>query len=128
MVVLVCLAGVLFCLLPMASKHGLIVSMLFLTITHVCSSSYLSPLVSMAFSVTDRTLAEIGLAWFNSVATLGGVIGPFMIGCLASATGTYVSSFYASGICCFSCGLLFLAVNDSLHARKQTEQTNSIAL
>ena len=41
-----------------------------------------------AFAVPYRDAAAVGLASINSIANLGGFIGPFGFGALKSATGT----------------------------------------
>lgn len=116
--VLLSLATLSFCLLPFATRQGLVVSMLFLTAMHITCGSYLSPLLSMVISVSGENLTGFALAWFNSVANLCGVIGPSLIGFMVTATGSYTSSFYVAGALCFLGGLLFLGVKDSLHMRE----------
>lgn len=117
MVAILLLACISFCLLPIGTRKGPVVVMLLLTVTHVARGSHLAPPIAMAISGLSVNQAVFGLAWFNTVVNLSGVVGPSMIGFLATATRTFVSSFYAAGAALLVSSLLVLLVDDGIHTR-----------
>lgn len=106
------IAAVLFLLFPSVASLGSTCAFLCLT---VAISSLTAPnaiLNSLATSVTQGPSSALGLALYNAVGNLGGLVGPWMIGRVVKATGLYASALQALG------GMVALAGILAWHMRR----------
>lgn len=58
--------------------------------------------------------AAVGIALINSIANLGGFIGPYAVGYLKDLTGTTTTSMYVLAVCALLTCLLTLAIPEKL--------------
>jgi ACS family tartrate transporter-like MFS transporter len=67
--------------------------------------------------VLGGTAAAAGIALINAIGNLGGFVGPFVLGWLKDATGTYEAGLYFLAACAFgSAAITFLAVRPAVAA------------
>jgi ACS family tartrate transporter-like MFS transporter len=90
--------------------HGLAPSLAALSIAMLAQASMLGPFWALATSFLSGTGAAAGIALINSVANLGGFIGPFMMGYLRDATHSFAAGLFVIGALFVIGGSLALAV------------------
>ena len=90
--------------------HGLAPSLAMLSIAMLAQASMLGPFWALATSFLSGTGAAAGIALINSVANLGGFIGPFMMGYLRDATHSFAAGLFVIGALFLVGGSLALAV------------------
>jgi MFS transporter, ACS family, tartrate transporter len=76
-----------------------------LTCTAVGALAVLPPLNGLLKSHLNGPAVACGVAVYNSIGSLGGILGPYLIGVTKGATGTYTSSMMVFGL-----GLMISAV------------------
>lgn len=90
--------------LVLAGQAGTVVAVLAaLTLVNVGISAAKPPLWSMPTMFLSGSAAAAGIATINSIGNLGGFVGPYVIGWLKGATGSYAGGLY------FVAGLLVLS-------------------
>jgi MFS transporter, ACS family, tartrate transporter len=77
--------------------------------------SMMGPFWAMPTALLSGTAAAVGVAVINSVGNLGGFFGPYMIGALRNATGTFKAGLLVVGAALAVSGCLVLA----LHKEKE---------
>lgn len=95
--VLVCAIG----LLGLGFTKNAILAVVFLTIVYCGSYSIYGAFWALTSMVYTGKSAAVAMASINSIANLGGFIGPFGIGALKTATNSNYSGFYAIAVLLF---------------------------
>jgi hypothetical protein len=91
------LAALLFVAFPGVASLGPTWAFLCLTVSISALTAPNAILNSLASSVSTGPSSAIGLALYNAVGNLGGLVGPWLIGRVVNATGLYASALQALG-------------------------------
>jgi MFS transporter, ACS family, tartrate transporter len=94
-----------------AFVHGLIPSLLALSLAMLGLASMLGPFWTLATSLMSGIGAAAGIALVNSVGNIGGFVGPNIIGYVREATHSFAAGLVAVGVVLACGGLLVLALN-----------------
>lgn len=116
----ICLAAVMLVLMPLSLRFvGAPVAFICLAMAAACIWSLHGPFMSWPATFLEGPQASIGFAWINSVGSLGGFVGPYVLGVLLDRTGSYsvamvvlASILLAAGIC-----ILFFPVERTLNVQ-----------
>jgi ACS family tartrate transporter-like MFS transporter len=112
-----CAVG-LFCA---AYSRSTAATIMFLSMTLMASFSMNGPFWATTTELLSETSAAAGIALINSVANLGGFLGPYTIGRIRTATGSFRGGLLAVAALLIVSGLLALLV----YARRSDEVTAS---
>ena len=91
-------------LVVVAYSTSVAVSVAAISVALLCAFSSMGPFWAMPTAVLSRTTAAVGIALINSVGNLGGLVGPWVIGAIKKATGTF-----QGGLLAVSAGLVVAA-------------------
>jgi len=94
-----------------AFVHGLIPSMVTLSLAMLGLASMLGPFWTLATSLMSGIGAAAGIALVNSIGNIGGFVGPNIIGYVRETTHSFAAGLIVVGAILASGGLLVLAVN-----------------
>jgi MFS transporter, ACS family, tartrate transporter len=94
-----------------AFVHGLIPSLVTLSLAMLGLASMLGPFWTLATSLMSGIGAAAGIALVNSVGNIGGFVGPNIIGYVRETTHSFSAGLIVVGAVLASGGLLVLAVN-----------------
>lgn len=72
----------------------------------VSTYSIFGPFWAMATTLLEGSVAAAGIALINSVGNLGGFFGPYIIGFVRDATGTFRGGFFVAAATLAICGLI----------------------
>lgn len=100
------LAAALFILFPSVASLGGAPAFLCLTAAITALTAPNAILNSLASSVSAGPSSALGLALYNAVGNLGGLVGPWLIGRVVRATGLYASALQALGVMVAAAGAL----------------------
>jgi hypothetical protein len=92
------LAALLFVAFPGVASLGAAWAFICLTVSISALTAPNAILNSLASSVSTGPSSAIGLALYNAIGNLGGLVGPWLIGRVVSATGLYASALQALGV------------------------------
>jgi ACS family tartrate transporter-like MFS transporter len=81
-----------FCLAAAAFAKGDLIVLVALGLTTIAATSASPPLNSFVKSMLSGPAAASGMPLYNAIGSLGGFVGPFLIGALKEASGSYSSS------------------------------------
>ena len=95
-----------------AAAHGTATSLALLSIAMLGLASMFGPFWSLATSFVSGVGAAAGIALVNSVGNIGGFVGPYVLGWLKDATGSYAAGLAAIGAVLACGGALVLLVPD----------------
>ena len=95
-----------------AAAHGTAASLALLSIAMLGVASMFGPFWSLATSFVSGAGAAAGIALVNSVGNVGGFVGPYVLGWLKDATGSYAAGLAAIGAVLACGGALVLLVPD----------------
>jgi ACS family tartrate transporter-like MFS transporter len=93
-----------------AFVHGLIPSLLLLSVAMLGLASMFGPFWTLATSFVSGEGAAAGIALINSVGNIGGFVGPYAIGYLRDTTESFSASLIAIGVVVALGGTLVLLV------------------
>jgi sugar phosphate permease len=96
-----------------AYVHGLVPSLVALSLAMLGLASMLGPFWTLATSTMSGVGAAAGIALVNSVGNIGGFVGPNIIGLVRETTHSFAAGLVVVGAVLASGGLLVLAVNPS---------------
>ena len=96
-----------------AFVHGLVPSLVTLSLAMLGLASMLGPFWTLATSLMSGIGAAAGIALVNSVGNIGGFVGPNIIGYVREATHSFSIGLVVVGALLAGGGLLVLAVNPS---------------
>jgi ACS family tartrate transporter-like MFS transporter len=101
-----------------SATHNDLVVFVALGLTAVCALSIAPPLNSLVKSILSGPAAAGGIAIYNSIGNLGGLVGPYIIGALMEKSGNYASSMavLASVLVLAALTILAFGRNMALHA------------
>lgn len=108
--------GALVCglgLIATAYVHGLAWSMVTLSIAMAGLASMFGPFWTLATSFVQGAAAAAGIALINSVANVGGFLGPYALGYLKDRTQSFSAGLVAIGLVVIIGGAAALAVKDA---------------
>jgi hypothetical protein len=91
------IAALLFVMFPSVASLGGTWAFLCLTVAIASLTAPNAILNSLASSVSAGPSSAIGLAMYNAIGNLGGLVGPWLIGRVVKATGLYASALQALG-------------------------------
>lgn len=100
-------------MLASAWTSGLVSSLIALSIAMAGLAAMLGPFWTLATSFVQGAAAAAGIALINSVANIGGFIGPYLLGALKDRTGGFAAGSLVIGAIVIACGLVVLALPDS---------------
>jgi ACS family tartrate transporter-like MFS transporter len=80
--------------------------------------SYLAPFFTLPRLFLQGTTAAAGIGFINAVGNLGGYFGPFAMGHIETATGSFDGGIYFLAATALTAGLLVLVLR-AVHARTQ---------
>ena len=95
-----------------AAANGTAMSLALLSIAMLGIASMFGPFWSLATSFVSGVGAAAGIALVNSVGNVGGFVGPYVLGWLKDATGSYAAGLAAIGAVLACGGALVLCVRD----------------
>ena len=95
-----------------AAAHGTATSLALLSVAMLAVASMFGPFWSLATSFVSGAGAAAGIALVNSVGNIGGFVGPYVLGWLKDATGSYAAGLAAIGAVLACGGALVLLVPD----------------
>ncbi len=95
-----------------AAVHGTAASLALLSMAMLGIASMFGPFWSLATSFVSGIGAAAGIALVNSVGNIGGFVGPYILGWLKDATGSYAAGLAAIGAVLACGGALVLFVRD----------------
>ncbi len=107
--------GALVCgaaLIVSSAVDGLVASMIGLSLAMAGLAAIFGPFWSLATSSMHGANAAAGIAIINSVANIGGFIGPYVLGYLRDRTQSFSAGLVAIGGVVILCGLAVLGVPD----------------
>jgi MFS transporter, ACS family, tartrate transporter len=105
-------------LIGTALVHGLVPSVILLSIAMLGLSTMFGPFWTLATSFVRGAGAAAGIALINSVGNIGGFVGPYGIGYLRDTTDGFAAGLIAIGVIVIAGGALVLVVPDA--ARRQS--------
>jgi hypothetical protein len=91
------IAAVLFVMFPSVASLGGFWAFLCLTVAIASLTAPNAILNSLASSVSAGPSSAIGLALYNAIGNLGGLVGPWLVGRVVKATGLYATALQALG-------------------------------
>jgi len=94
-----------------AFVHGLVPSLVTLSLAMLGLASMLGPFWTLATSLMSGVGAAAGIALVNSVGNIGGFVGPNIIGFVRETTHSFAAGLVVVGVVLAAGGLLVLAVN-----------------
>jgi ACS family tartrate transporter-like MFS transporter len=103
-------------MLASAWTPGLVTSLIALSIAMAGLAAMLGPFWTLATSFVQGAAAAAGIALINSVANIGGFIGPYVLGALKDRTGGFAAGSLVIGAIVIACGLVVLALPDGAPA------------
>jgi ACS family tartrate transporter-like MFS transporter len=95
-----------------ALVHGLVPSLVALSIAMLGLASMFGPFWTLATSCASGTGAAAGIALINSVGNIGGFVGPYLLGYLKDLTASFTVGLVTIGAIVAVGGSLVLAVPD----------------
>jgi ACS family tartrate transporter-like MFS transporter len=104
--------------------HGLLPSLAALSIAMLAQAAMLGPFWALATSFLSGGGAAAGIALINSVANLGGFIGPYMMGYLRDATHSFAAGLIVIGAFFVIGASLVLTIRPD--GRVETEETEKV--
>ena len=104
---LVC-AGAAYLLIPGGSNFS--ISMALLAIAGGAFYSFYPPFWSMPTMVFTGTAAAASFGMINSIALVGGFIGPYAVGWLNDRTGNLTAAFLLIAVCYLSAGAVLALI------------------
>lgn len=107
--------SIAFFILPQVTNLGIASGIIALIIVNSAVGGVSGPQMALALSCMSNESKAFGLAWFNSVGNLCGIIGPLAVGLVVEWTGSYVASLYLSGIVLLVAGGMYILVKDNIH-------------
>jgi ACS family tartrate transporter-like MFS transporter len=105
-------------LLTAGYSTGAIVSIIAFALALSASSSMAGPLWAMASTTMAAATAAPAIALINAIGNLGGGFGPYWIGYLKHATGSFRAGLVSVAILLFLAGLTVLRLNRGVIMRK----------
>ena len=100
-------------LIGTALVHGLVLSVLFISVAMLGLASMFGPFWTLATSFVHGVGAAAGIALINSVGNIGGFIGPYGVGYLRDLTSGFSLGLIAIGVVVIAGGALVLLVPES---------------
>jgi ACS family tartrate transporter-like MFS transporter len=95
-----------------AFVHGLVPSVLLLSMAMLGLATMFGPFWTLAISFVHGAGAAAGIALINSVGNIGGFVGPYGIGYLRDVTNGFTAGLVAIGVIVIAGGALVLTVPD----------------
>jgi MFS transporter, ACS family, tartrate transporter len=103
-----------------AFAHGLVLSMVALTIAMMGLASTFGPFWTLATAIVNGAGAAAGIALINSVGNIGGFVGPSVVGYIKDRTQSFtLGLLFVAAIVAIG-ALLVLAVPDARHAKQMS--------
>jgi ACS family tartrate transporter-like MFS transporter len=106
-------------LIGLGYTHNPIIAVIFLTIVYCGSYSIYGSFWAMTSMVYTGSSAAIAMASINSIANLGGFVGPYGTGALKTMTNSDYTGFYAIA------GLLVVSVGITLSLKFGKKDVNN---
>ena len=94
-----------------AYSTSVAVSVAAISVALLCAFSSMGPFWAMPTAVLSGTTAAVGIALINSVGNLGGLAGPWVIGSIKKATGTFQGGLLAVAAGLVVSGAIVLMIN-----------------
>jgi ACS family tartrate transporter-like MFS transporter len=88
----------------------------------------LPPLGGLLKSYLTGPAFACGVAIYNSIGTLGGVLGPYLIGAIKEATGSYAPSMMVIAICLMISAVMLFLIGRRVAAQAIALPTKAAAL
>lgn len=82
-----------------------------ISVALLCAFSSMGPFWAMPTAVLSGTAAAVGIALINSVGNLGGLAGPWVIGAIKKATGTFQGGILVVAAGLAVAGAILLMIN-----------------
>jgi ACS family tartrate transporter-like MFS transporter len=95
-----------------AFVHGIVPSILLLSIAMLGLASMFGPFWTLATSFVSGTAAAAGIALINSVGNIGGFVGPYLLGYIKDRTRSFGTGLILIGTTVIVGGILVLLVQD----------------
>ena len=100
--------------LSTAFAHGLIVTMVCLTVAMAGLASIFGPFWTLSTAVVNGAGAAAGIALINSVGNIGGFVGPSVVGYIKDWTSSFTMGLVFVAAIMAAGGAMVLAVPDRL--------------
>lgn len=107
-----------------AFRHTPVAALVCLSLVAVGVLGYMAPYWAMAARLLPREHTAVGLAGINSVAALGGFLGPYVIGANATADNVTVGLYFPIG-CLVVCALMLLFLRVPREGRTRETEADS---
>ena len=104
-----------------AYSQSVFLSVAAISVALLSAFSTMGPFWAMPTKILSGTAAAVGIALINSVGNLGGFAGPWVIGVIRKATGTFRGGLLAVALAMAFSGLVVLLVKD----RSNSDRTSS---
>jgi len=114
--------GIAFALAGLA--HGTALPLALLSLAMLGLAAMFGPFWSLATTFVGGAGAAAGIALINSVGNTGGFVGPYLVGAVKDATGSYAAGLVAIGVVLACGGTLVLAVRDGGAGRPLIPETD----
>jgi MFS transporter, ACS family, tartrate transporter len=101
--------------LAIAAGNHIALVVLCFSLVSIGGHSYLPSFWAMPTAFLTESAAAAAIGLINSVGNLGGFVGPFVVGYISTATGSYAGGMACLAISLLAAGLLSLTI----HPRKQ---------
>ena len=101
-----------------ALVHGLIPSMVALSVAMAGLASIFGPFWTLATSFVGGAGAAAGIALINSVGNIGGFVGPYLLGYVKDRTNSFSTGLILIGVVVIAGGLLVLTVPTEREGRQ----------
>jgi ACS family tartrate transporter-like MFS transporter len=93
-------------LVVLAYSTSIVMIVIAATFAAVSTYSLFGPFWAMATALLESSMAAAGIALINSIGNLGGFFGPYIIGFVRNATGTFRGGFLVAAATLALCGLM----------------------
>ncbi len=98
------------CLIVAGTSHTLVPTLTALSVAAFCIWGSVGPFMALKAEFLSPAAAAAGIGLINSVGTLGGFFGPYVIGLLKNNTSDFGSSLFFIAFIMFVAGCLAMAV------------------
>jgi ACS family tartrate transporter-like MFS transporter len=98
-------------LVVVAYSNSVGLSVAAISVALLCAFSSMGPFWAMPTAVLTGTAAAVGIALINSVGNLGGLAGPWVIGAIKKATGTFQGGILVVAAGLAVAGAIVLMIN-----------------
>jgi MFS transporter, ACS family, tartrate transporter len=96
--------------LAIAAGNNIALVVLCFSLVSIGGHSYLPSFWAMPTAFLTESAAAAAIGLINSVGNLGGFVGPFAVGYISTATGSYAGGMACLAISLFAAGLLALTI------------------